>query len=240
MRAEFLERVYARVLGRPVADAANGRIRHALSTGDLPQLTPRRVFETLDQFFYLHAPSMPEYQHKRKVLMPEYLHYPTNGEEGHSSDMGDARANAAANLKRIRLALGYSVYALAAKAGVSRATIDSIEGDRNAVGLDKLEAVANALGLKAWELLQPPRPTALKAVQRTPGTGANRKATGAAAELLQSLNEVHRQVRKHGGVNGKETPHEEVSARSLGADRDKPRPKGGEKVGKAGKSRTRT
>ncbi len=149
--------------------------------------------------------------------------------------VSDARVNAAANLMRIREALGYSVKALAAKAGVSRATIDSIEGNRNAVGLDKLEAVAGALGLKAWELLQPPKSPAQKAVPRTPGPKAARKPTGVAAELSRSLTEVSRSYR---GATP-EAPSD-MSRRPPNADRNSTRPKGGKKVAKAGKAPTRS
>jgi len=234
MRAEFLKGVDPGMLGRPVPDAANGRIRHALGLGELLEFAPSRVLQALDKVFHLHAPSMPVFRHGCKNNMPESLHYPTNGKQGHPSDVSDAKANAAANLKRIREALGYSVKALAAKASVSRATIDSIEGSRSAVGLDKLEAVAGALGLKAWELLQPPKSPAQKAVPRTPGPKAARKPTGVAAELSRSLTEVSRSYR---GATAK-APHE-MSIRSTSTDRDSPRPKSRQKVAQTVKARTK-
>jgi len=149
--------------------------------------------------------------------------------------VSEAKANAAANLKRIREAMGYSVKALARKAGVSRATIDSIEDSRSAVGLDKLEAVAGALGLKAWELLQPPKSPAQKAVQSTPGPKAARKPTGVAAELHQSLTEVSRSYRG-ATLEGSN----DMSIRSTSTDRNSPSPTSRKKVAQAVKTRAKS
>jgi len=169
--------------------------------------------------------------------MPESLHYPTNGMDGHPLGVSDARANAAANLRRIRTALGYSVYALAAKAGVSRATIDSIEGNRNAVGLDKLEAVAGALGLKAWELLRPPVIPAPKAVTKVPRPGRMR-TTEAGSDLLQTLSVTSKLGR--GAKALEEAPEDDtLSPGTNGSSSNRPRPKSGQKVAKTVKARTR-
>ncbi len=167
-------------------------------------------------------------------------HYRTNGSAAHSLGMGESRANAAANLKRIRLALGYSVRALSIRAGVSRNTIDNIEGNRNAVTLDALESVADALGLKAWELLKPPQPGAIKAVAKIPKPrAATPLASGAAAELFGSVDRLKGPIRR--AIREVVEAVEDASNRSsTSTDRNRTRPAGRKKVGKAGKSRTNT
>lgn len=64
-----------------------------------------------------------------------------------------ARKILAANVRRLRLERGLSQEALAALADIHRNYLGGIERSERNVGLDNLEAIANALGLSISALL---------------------------------------------------------------------------------------
>jgi transcriptional regulator with XRE-family HTH domain len=57
------------------------------------------------------------------------------------------------NLRALMLKRGWSDGDLAAKAGVDKKTVNNMVNGRHATQTDKLELVAKAFGLHAWELL---------------------------------------------------------------------------------------
>lgn len=74
-------------------------------------------------------------------------------------------ANLADNVRRRREALGLSQEELAAQCGLHRTYVGSVErGERN-VTLGTLEALSEALGISATELLAAPRNTTRKRVR---------------------------------------------------------------------------
>lgn len=72
------------------------------------------------------------------------------------------RGVAAANIRRIRLAFGWSQEALAHEAGLHRTFIGHVERGETNLSIDNLERLAHALKTPASELLVPeagvPRP----------------------------------------------------------------------------------
>jgi transcriptional regulator with XRE-family HTH domain len=70
------------------------------------------------------------------------------------------RGVAAANIRRTRLALGWSQEALAHEAGLHRTFIGHVERGETNLSIDNLERLANALKTAASELLVP-RPSAV-------------------------------------------------------------------------------
>lgn len=60
----------------------------------------------------------------------------------------------AANLRRIRVATGFSQEALADRAGLHRTYISSIERGRRNVSLENIFILAEALGVDPGDLLQ--------------------------------------------------------------------------------------
>ena len=61
----------------------------------------------------------------------------------------------AQNMKRIRLAKGFSQDELGAQCGLTRNYIGNIERQENSPSLQSMEAIADALGVSLLELLQP-------------------------------------------------------------------------------------
>ena len=61
----------------------------------------------------------------------------------------------AQNVKRIRLAKGYSQDELGEQSGLTRNYIGNIERRENSPSLQSMEAVADALGVSLLELLEP-------------------------------------------------------------------------------------
>jgi transcriptional regulator with XRE-family HTH domain len=67
----------------------------------------------------------------------------------------DVRELVADNLKRIRQDQGVSQESLADAAGIDRTYVSSIERRVYSVSIDKLAAIAAALGVKPYQLLLP-------------------------------------------------------------------------------------
>lgn len=61
----------------------------------------------------------------------------------------------AQNMKRIRLAKGYSQDELGEQCGLTRNYIGNIERRENSPSLQSMEAIADALGVSLLELLEP-------------------------------------------------------------------------------------
>jgi len=61
----------------------------------------------------------------------------------------------ASNLRRLRLATGFSQEALAERAGLHRTYVSSIERAERNVSLENIFRLADALGVDARELLAP-------------------------------------------------------------------------------------
>ena len=172
---------------------------------------------------------------------PVNVQWRAGHENGHAGGMGKKKTEPSGSVAVALLA--ENLRALMAKGpyrnpnaltvafpAISRPTIDGILDRTRAVGIDKLDVLAAAFGVPAWQLLVPAQPAAHKAVPRTPGPKAKRRPTGEAAELLQSLTEVHRQVRKQYRGASEGHQHEKSSVGSNGSHSNKPRPKGGKKV----------
>jgi transcriptional regulator with XRE-family HTH domain len=70
---------------------------------------------------------------------------------------GSSRKVLAENLRTFRGRLGLSQEALADRAGLHRTYVGSIERCERNVSLDNIERLANALGVRVAELLQPGR-----------------------------------------------------------------------------------
>jgi transcriptional regulator with XRE-family HTH domain len=69
--------------------------------------------------------------------------------------MNGARKIVANNLKALRDIKGIAQEELAAKAGIDRSYISDLENGKYAISIDKLENLAEALGVTAWEMLHP-------------------------------------------------------------------------------------
>ncbi len=69
-----------------------------------------------------------------------------------------AVATLCANIRRVRLARGWSQEVTAEKAGLGARHFQDIEsGRRNGVRLETIERIAKALRVEVWQLLQPDR-----------------------------------------------------------------------------------
>lgn len=75
----------------------------------------------------------------------------------HPRPESDARKLLGENVKRARLARGLTKSELCRTVGISRPLLDTIEQGRSNLTLLRLAALADALGLDAWELLRPQR-----------------------------------------------------------------------------------
>ena len=69
--------------------------------------------------------------------------------------MTEVRKTVAQNLKVLRHARRVSQEHLAAVAGIDRSYISDLENGKYGLSIDKLENLAEALGVAAWELLHP-------------------------------------------------------------------------------------
>ncbi len=65
-----------------------------------------------------------------------------------------ARSVLAVNVRRLRLAQGWSQESLAERAGIHRNYLGGIERNERNVGLDNIENLARALGVTVSELLE--------------------------------------------------------------------------------------
>jgi len=72
------------------------------------------------------------------------------------SSRPQARAILAQNLRGLRATLGLSQEALAAKAGLHRTYVGSVERQERNVSVDAIEKLANALGVQMADLFRDP------------------------------------------------------------------------------------
>lgn len=66
-----------------------------------------------------------------------------------------ARERIAHNLRELRKKSGLPQDTLAAAAGISQTFLSQVETGRNNISVDKLEQIANALGVDVVDLLKP-------------------------------------------------------------------------------------
>ena len=69
--------------------------------------------------------------------------------------MHGARKIVATNLKALRDVRGIAQEELAVKAGIDRSYISDLENGKYAISIDKLENLAETLGVATWEMLHP-------------------------------------------------------------------------------------
>lgn len=69
--------------------------------------------------------------------------------------MNGARKIVANNLKALRDVKGVAQEELAARAGIDRSYISDLENGKYGLSIDKLENLAEALGVETWEMLHP-------------------------------------------------------------------------------------
>lgn len=121
---------------------------------------------------------------------------------------------------------------------ISRPTIHGLLDRTRAVGIDKLDVLAKALGVPAaWQLLVPGQFPAQKAASKKPKRGRVR-TTEAGTDLLRTLSVQSKLGR--GAKALEEAPEDDVlSTRANGSSSNRPRPKGGKKVAKVVKARTK-
>lgn len=127
--------------------------------------------------------------------------------------------------------------ALAAVAAISRPTVHGLLDRTRAVGVDKLDVLAKALGVPAaWQLLVPGQFPTQKAAGKKPKRGRF-KTTESGTDFLQSMSTVPQ--RSRGARPLDEAPDDVLPSRANGIGSDRTRPKGGKKVAKTVKARTR-
>ena len=83
---------------------------------------------------------------RRKPLHPNELGRPTG-------KPADGRAILAANLRRLRMQRGWSQEALAARAGIHRTYVSSVETGQRNIAIDNICRLAWALGVEGADLL---------------------------------------------------------------------------------------
>jgi len=66
----------------------------------------------------------------------------------------DIRSQVGINIQKARLAKGWSQEELAHQSGVDRSYLSEVECGRRNIGIVKLEAIANALGIDIRELFE--------------------------------------------------------------------------------------
>lgn len=71
------------------------------------------------------------------------------------SAMAGARKIVANNLRALREVRGVAQEELAARAGIDRTYISDLENEKYAISIDKLENLAQALGVSTWQMLHP-------------------------------------------------------------------------------------
>jgi transcriptional regulator with XRE-family HTH domain len=69
--------------------------------------------------------------------------------------MNGARKIVANNLKALRDVKGVAQEELAVRAGIDRSYISDLENGKYGLSIDKLENLAEALGVEPWEMLHP-------------------------------------------------------------------------------------